>query len=661
MQMHRSANNALSRGRAALATLFLVLFVPPPTVVAEGPVVGIVSRNAMVQSIGKFDERFPAPRIKTVRLEKSIRVPMRDGVRLSTDLYFPHGADGPFPVIAIRLPYDKNTYTKYREPGSVAHFFAGHGYVVAIQDMRGRFESEGDYTYFSEDREGEDGYDFVEWLSRQPWSTGKVGTYGCSYLGENQIVLAAERHPNHLAAVPQAAGGAYAGTDRQIMGVDGGVPELATIVGWMLQAGDQIFARPPPTLTEEQFNILAERFRTRLERPPVKEKDAFNVLPVVDALKKSGHHIPTEYERYISHVPRDSHYDKLSTVTDEDRFDVPALHVNSWYDGAADETLRLFNLFQANAVTDRARQGQYVVISPTTHCRSEHPSASVVVGQRRMDNSRLRYFEIYLKWFDRWLKGIDNGVENMPHVQYYLMGAGEWRRADRWPLPETEFVNYYFRSAGRANSRRGDGSLSETAPSGDEPPDTYTYDPRDPVPSVGGPICCTSEAAAPAGSYDQAKVELRNDVLVYSTPTLKQGLEVTGPLKVVLYVSSSAPDTDFTVKLVDVDRQGRAYNVQESILRARYREGLPKPKMMKPGEVYRLEVNLHSTANYFAPGHKVRLEVSSSNFPRFARNLNTGQPNHLEAEPVVARNTIHHSDEYPSHVVLPVIRRAPDR
>lgn len=642
----------LMRLRTALTTVLLLCWQMP--VYGGESAKGLLSQNVALQSVGSFDRRFPPPKHQWIRLEKSVRVPMRDGVRLSTDFYFPADGEGPFPVIAIRLPYGKNTFQRYREPGSIAHFFAGHGFVVAIQDTRGRFESEGRYTYFSEDGEGKDGYDFVDWLSRQPWSTGKIGTYGCSYLGENQIVLAAQRHPNHAAAIPQAAGGAYAGTHRPIMGIDGGVPELASLAGWMLEAGDQLFATPPSVLTDSEFNLLAEQFHTRLDRPAVDLKKAFGTLPVVNILRDAGHHIPTEYERFISHVPQDSHYKKLSTVTDEDRFDVPTLHVNSWYDGAVDETLRLFNLFQDRAQSARGRDHQYVLISPSNHCRSE--AEPVVVGQRPVPKAQYRYFQTYLDWFNYWLKGQANDSLKRPHVVYYLMGADEWRSSDRWPVADTKFTTYFLHSRGRANTRRGDGWLGTESPGASSPSDTFVYDPRDPVPSVGGPICCTSDKAAPAGAYDQSKVELRDDVLVFSSGVLKEGLEVTGPLKAVLYVSSSAPDTDFTVKLVDVDRSGRAYNVQEAILRARYREGFPKPKMMAPNEVYKLDINLHSTANYFRAGHRIRLEVSSSNFPRFTRNLNTGQANHLETEPTVARNTIHHSAEYPSHIVLPIVR-----
>lgn len=622
---------------------------------AARPAGALESHNVVVQSVGTFDERYPPPPHARVRIEKAVRVPMRDGVRLSTDLYFPADAAPPFPVIAIRLPYDKNTFRNYRQPGSDAHFFAGHGYAVAIQDMRGRFESEGTYTYFSGDREGQDGYDFVEWLSKRRWSNGKVGTYGCSYLGENQVVLAAERHPRHVAAIPQGCGSAYNGTFRPIMGMDGGVPELATIVSWMIGQGDQLFARPPASLSDRDFNLLAERFQTRLKHPDVDLREAFKVLPVVDVFKRIGHGIPTDYEKYVAHVPLDKAYHQLSAVSDRDRFDVPALHVNSWYDGGADETMRSFNLLRTNAVSPRGRDHQYVIMSPTNHCDSDRVKAPVIVGQRNMGDATLPYFRIYLDWFDHWVKGVPNDVPKRPRVQYYLMGANEWRGAQQWPLPETRYVKYFLRGGGKANTRNGDGALSPEAPATAEAADRFRYDPMNPVPSVGGPICCTTAEAAPSGAFDQSNVELRDDILVYTSAPLKQGLTVVGPMSAVLYVSSSAPDTDFTVKLVDVLPEGRAFNVQESILRARYRDGFAKPRLIKPGEVYKLDINLHATANRFLPGHRVRVEVSSSNFPRFARNLNTGGPSHLETEPVIAENTLHHSAAHPSHLVLPVI------
>ena len=277
-----------------------------------------------------------------------------------------------------------------------------------------------------------------------------------------------------------------------------------------------------------------------------------------------------------------------------------------------------------------------------------------IVGERDLGDARKEFWRIYVDWFDHWLRGTDNGITEMPHVQYYLMGKNEWRNAQEWPLPETRFTDYYLHSDGQANSRFGTGRLSAEPPE-HESLDNYVYDPATPVPSLGGPVCCTGTPDAAAGAFDQREVEMRHDVLVYSTPPLEEGVEVTGPIEAVLYVSSSAKDTDFTAKLVDVYPDGTAYNVQEGILRARYREGLDRKVWMQPGEVYELRLDVHATSNYFGPGHRIRLQVSSSNFPRFDRNLNTGGNNYDETEWQIAQNTVHHSERYPSRIVLPVI------
>jgi len=344
-------------------------------------------------------------------------------------------------------------------------------------------------------------------------------------------------------------------------------------------------------------------------------------------------------------------------VDGNDRFDVPALHVNSWYDGAVNETLQLFNLMSRNAVSARGRDNQFAIISPTAHCRSELAGEHTVVGTRDMGDARFPYYQTYIRWFDYWLKGIENGIIESPKLRYYLMGAGEWRSADAWPLPGTEFTKFYLRSDGRANGRNGDGELSREPPT-EEPPDRFTYDPADPVPTVGGPICCIGADDAPAGAFDQSEVELRNDVLVYTSAPLERGVEVSGPLEAILYVSSDARDTDFTVKLVDVLPDGTAYNVQDGILRARFREGFERVVLMEEGRIYRLRVDLHATGMWFGPGHRIRVEVSSSNFPRFDRNLNTGGNNYDESEWLVAHNAVHHSAEHPSHVVLPLVTAA---
>ncbi len=588
-----------------------------------------------------------------VRAEYSVLVHMRDGVRLSTDLYFPVGAEEPLPVVLIRLPYDKSRYMRMRQPGSDAYFFAGHGYVVAVQDMRGRFESEGEYVVGRANRD--DGYDTVQWLAEQPWSNGKVGTYGCSYLGENQLQLAAARHPNHAAAIPQAAGGGYDDTYRTFLFMDGGAFELASGLGWFSGAGRKRFDRPPPSLPDEEYRTAVQARNTAPPLPPVNLQEAFWHLPVIDVLEHYGHP-PSDYQDFVSHMPGDPYWKTLNYVDRTDRFDVPAIHLNSWYDLGPRETMNVFNLFHDNAETERGRDHQFVIMSPTVHCASEFVRAPVRVGERDLGDATLDYYRIYLDWFDHWLKGIDNGITEMPKIRYYLMGANEWRSADAWPLRGTEFTPFYLHSSGHANTRLGDGLLT-TTPSLDEPADEYTYDPANPVPSVGGPICCIGADDAPAGSFDQSAVELRSDVLVYTSDPLVEGIEVTGPMDAVLYVSSSARDTDFTLKLVDVYPDGKAFNVQETILRARYREGFDRQVFLDSGVVYELPIDFHATGNYFGPGHRIRVEVSSSNFPRFDRNLNTGGNNFDETSWIVATNTIHHSREYPSRVILPVVRR----
>ena len=348
----------------------------------------------------------------------------------------------------------------------------------------------------------------------------------------------------------------------------------------------------------------------------------------------------------------------MNYVDDSDKFNVPALHVNSWYDGGINETLVLFNLFRTNATGDRGRDNQFAIISPTAHCESEGLENwnNAVIGDRAVGDISKDYFRIYLDWFDHWLKGVDNGVTGMPKLQYYAMGTNEWRSANSWPLPDTKYQNYYLHSNGDANTRSGSGLLSTVAPASKELADHYRYDPGNPTPTLGGAICCISEDAAPAGAYDQRDVENRQDVLVYTSDELDSNLEVTGPITATLFVSSSAYDTDFTVKLVDVYPDGTTYNVQDSILRARYREGYEKQVFMQPDGVYRLNIDLHATGNVFLKGHRIRLQVSSSNFPRFVRNLNTGDNNYDETEFVTAKNTIHHSAKYPSHILLPVVK-----
>lgn len=578
---------------------------------------------------------WPAPKFE-VRVEQDVMIAMRDGVKLATDLFFPVGLEGKLPVILMRTPYNK---AYHRADGRGApRQFAAQGYIVAVQDTRGRFASEGEFIVQGGDVQ--DGYDTVEWLTRQSWSNGNIGTLGCSYEGDVQILQAQARHPSLKCMIPQAAGSSIgsAGNRYYYFGaIKGGVVELAGGLGWFANFGNKDRTKPTSPLPESTFGKF------------------WDTLPLTGMVERAGGPPKTDWNDLISREITDPWWDQFGYLKGNEKFDVPALHINSWYDFGVAETLLEFNLLRTNAMSELAKNNQFAVISPTSHCRSETGTSSrTIVGERDMGDAQFDYFTLYLNWFDHWLRGTDNGVTRRPKLMIYVMGKNEWRAEQEWPLARTRYTKYFLHSDGRANSLSGTGTLSIEPPRR-EPSDKYTYDPGKPVPSRGGPLCCTGTPDAPEGSFDQSEVEARKDVLVYTAPVLKQGLEVTGPVKATLYVSSSARDTDFTVKLVDVYPDGKAYNVQEGILRARYREGFTKKVWMKPGGVYEVEIDLEVTSNYFGPGHRIRVEVASSNFPRFDRNLNTGGKNYDETRWIVAENKIHHSARYPSYVLLPVI------
>lgn len=590
-----------------------------------------------------------------IRKEKSVFVPMRDGVRLSTDLYFPESVGGKLPVIMMRSPYGKDGAYPY---GGITPLLVQQGYIVAVQDARGRFESEGRYR--AKDADRKDGYDTIEWLIDQPWSDGQVATFGCSYLGEVQLALAAAKHPNHVAMIPQAGTAAYDNIGRQFGSINGGAIELMETVGWFIDNGSKVFHGPPDGIDRQEWfqSEQSKYFKTGPTSPrdglSTKEvMDIYESLPVVDILRNHGMPL-TDYEHYVTNTPQSEYFDELDDmVRPDDTFDTPALYMDSWYDYGPRNTLKLFNQMRTNAPSQKARDNQFVIIAPSTHCSWVLATENTVVGERDLGDARKEFVDIYLKWYEYWLKGVDNGITDMPRVQYYLMGKNEWRSADNWPVEGTVLRNYYLDSGGRANSRFGDGTLSQSIPAG-KSSDTFVYDPATPVPTKGGHACC-SRLETSAGGYDQSMIESRHDVLVYTSPPLDEGIEVTGFLKVVLYVSSDAKDTDFTAKLVDVYPDGRAFNIEEGVLRMRYRDDLRRKVWMKEGEVYEIHLDLEATSNYFGEGHRIRLEVSSSNFPRWDRNMNTGGNNYDETEGIQANNTMHHSPEYPSHIILPVV------
>jgi putative CocE/NonD family hydrolase len=599
----------------------------------------------------------PQPKYE-VQLEKSHMVPMRDGVRLSTDLYFPQKADEKLPVILIRTPYNKKSH-RDREGSPQAYIFASHGFVVAVQDCRGKFESEGIYSPPA-GHEAEDGYDTVDWLAKQAWCNGRIGTFGCSYPAEVQAAQAPLRHPNLTCMIPQCGPmiGAANGRYRYWSGFKGGVLDLAASISWYFESACKYSLKPPPGLSDEAVRKIRDFFEPGPINLPKVDFEKLNwYLPLIDVMKEAGAP-PNDWEELITHDFGDPWWhDVMGYYDGTEKIDVPALHMSCWYDPSVDETIFEFNYFRKNAVSETAKNNQFVIIAPTAHCSFERATEHTIVGARDVGDARLDYVDIYLKWFDYWLKGKENGITNMPKVQYYVMGRNEWRSADVWPLQKTQYTKYYLHSDGHANSRYGKGWLSTEVPE-NEPSDRFIYDPGNPVPTVGGQR--GTSYGTPAGAIDQARVEIRNDVLVYTTSVLEEGIELTGPITAILYVSSSAKDTDFTAKLVDVYPDGTAYNIQEGILRVRYREGFTKKVWMKKGEVYKIQIDLDATSNYFKQGHRIRVQVSSSDFPLWERNLNTGGNNYDETEWVVAENSIHHSKKYPSHIILPIIQEKKD-
>ena len=589
----------------------------------------------------------PPPRYE-VRVEKSVFMPMRDGIHLSTDLYFPQSEAEKYPIILMRTPYSKNGAGYVAE----AMFFARRGFAVAVQDFRGKFESEGVYTFNLGHRE--DGYDTFQWLVNQPWSNGKIGTYGCSYVGEVQLYQAPALPPGLAAMIPQASGsmvGSAGGFYNNAVDIGGGAWPVSIGFDWFLRNGSKVYYGPPDWLSIEERSRLTALFDPTPDVPDVDYEEIIWSLPVIDMLKRAGAP-PTDYEEILAHSLdlTDPWWDQFDHLSDEDRINVPTLFIESWNDWTADAALYLREHFEKTALTKEARQNQFAIISPMQHCRSEEATKDQMLGDLDVGDPRFGHYDIYIKWFEHWLTGRETGITRMPKIQYYLLGKNEWRATNSWPVPGTELTKFYLQSGGRANSHYGDGKLSLDVPL-DEPPDSYEYDPVNPVRSFG-----VNDYIGSKPVVDQRPIGSRHDVLVYTTEPLQEGVEMTGDIEVILYVSSTTPDTDFVAKLIDVYPDGRALNLRENIMRARFRNGRDKPpSFMQEGEVYKVPIRLGAYSNYFAEGHRIRLHVTSSSFPRYDRNLNTGGPNYAEESWRVAVNTVHHSGEYPSHVILPLV------
>ena len=562
-----------------------------------------------------------------VKMMLGVDVLMRDGVALSTDVYLPD-ADGPAPAILIRTPYNNNDEGMVKD----AMYFAMRGYAVALQDVRGRYDSAGEWYPFK--HEPEDGYDTQEWLGSQPWCDGNVGTAGGSYVAMVQWQAAPLRSKYLKAMVPRVG---YSNFYHN-WSYTGGAFQLAFNLRW---AAIQMHTR----INQVQYMWLPEDNHI---------SNLFWHLPLRTMDEAAGRDNRI-WKDWIDHPDYDAYWKSLCPI--EERYaevEVPVYGMGGWFDVFLQGTLNNFMGVRSQG-REPGRSNQKVVIGPWIHSLGAAGTETVIGDVDFGDAVRIDLMNEHLRWFDRWLKGVENGVEAEPPVNVFVMGANEWRRSSDWPIPGTEYVPYYLHSGGSANSLFGNGSL-DTAPPGGEDPDHYVYDPQHPVMTVGGSTCCGEELTPVSmGPRDQQQVEWRPDVLVYSTPPLDQDIEVTGPVTMDLYAASDSTDTDFTAKLVDVSPTGVAINVAQGIIRARYRDSWEAPTLIEPGEVYRYHIDMWSTSNRFRKGHRIRVEVSSSNFPQFDRNPNTGHAFGIDADIRVANQTIYHDEERPSHITLPIV------
>jgi len=553
-----------------------------------------------------------------VRLLHDCRVPMRDGVTLSADVYLPR-ARGPFPTIYQWTPYE-STRDRFVAWGV---WFAKRGYAAVVQDVRGRYESDGEFTAYH--RDGADAVDSLEWASGREWCNGRIGTWGRSYGAIVQWQLAgAGGHPALACMAPHVIMDDYFADCHYV----GGAFQLALSLGAALIWTS---ALSPVTLDSSADLFLNPR--------------VLRHLPLVDLdLEAIGRRIPF-WRDWLVHSTNDDYWQQVRHRPEE--VTVPVFQQCGWYDAYAGATMRTFG---------RLSVPQRVLMGPWSHEEEVAPT----VGDLDFGPAAARVVrDDELRWYDHWLKDVNTGLLAEPPISIFVMGENRWRGEQEWPLARTEFTRWYLHSGGRANTLAGDGTL-DTEPPGSEPADRYDYDPENPVPTIGGNnslLTMTRYAVEPVipGPIDQRPLERRDDVLCYTSSELAGDLEVTGPIEAVLYAASTAKDTDFVVRFADVHPNGGAFVIAEGIVRARYRSGDERQELLEPGEVQEYRIRLYPTSNVFKRGHRLRVDVTSSSFPRFSRNLNTGEDVATGTRIEIAAQTVLHTAEYPSHVLLPII------
>jgi putative CocE/NonD family hydrolase len=559
-------------------------------------------------------------------VERNVAMKTRDGVTLRADIYRP-ASEGPFPVLLTRTPYNKDNMSPIGLNG------AKRGFMVIAQDTRGRYASEGDWYPFK--YESNDGYDAVEWAAALPHSNGKVGMFSGSYVGATQM-LAAIAHPPHLAGIcPIVTASNY----HENWTYQGGAFEQWFNESWTSGLAQNTLSRRIEAATNAVKGDAAL---------PLTQYPLFNTHLDPGAPATTADLAPYFLD-WLSHPLYDDYWKQWSIEENFQNIQVPALTVAAWYDIFLGGSLRNYIGIHAHAGNEDARKGQHLLVAIGGHSGSGQTVGTVDFGP----SAPFKEDDVILDWYDYLFLGKQNEFANGKPVKIFVMGKNEWRYEDSWPLERAKETRYLLQSDGKANSAAGGGTLA-TAAAAKQPFDTFVYDPANPVPTVGGPLCCDSNHLAP-GPRDQTDVEKRDDVLVYSTQPLSDDLEVTGPVSLDLFAKSSAVDTDFTAKLVDVWPDGKAINITEGILRARFRESTTEARPIEPGKVYEYKIDMWATSNVFLKGHRIRLEVSSSNFPRFDRNLNTGKDAATSSDFVKATNTILHDSTHPSALILPVI------
>lgn len=574
--------------------------------------------------------------IDQVILDKHVPCTVRDGTTLYADIYRPN-REGSFPILLTRLPYSKDDpfYShRYLDTNRLVQ----HGYVVIIQDVRGRFESEGEFQPFK--HEAHDGYDTVEWAATLPYSSGKVGMFGLSYYGFTQL-LAAREQPPHLKAIFPAM---TLNDLRSNMIYQDGALKIASIKTWTLESiVPDLLKRKykNTTIYKEKFNQWVTEMNhiyKSFSQTPYQKWETLEKLAVADYFCK-----------HLSLSPNDREWEQTSITKQYQNMNIPAYHLAGWYDNFLKSTIENFQM-----MSEKTNQTQKLMIGPWTH-----GDFGPIAGERHFGihasedflDSKEDLTNLHIRWFDYWLKNKDTGVKQDAPVKIFVMGINEWRDEDEWPLARTNYVPFYFHSNGNANSRFGDGKLSTKVPI-DEPVDTFIHDPNDPIPTQGGQTLY--HGVHTSGPRDQRYVEERDDVLVYTSAPLTEPLEVTGPIKVKLWAKSDAKDTDFTAKLIDVHPNQTAYNLTDGVIRAKYRNGKETEKELN-GDIICYEIDLWATSNVFLPGHAIRVEIASSNHPRFDVNPNTGTTLKNTIQTQTATQTIYHNKEFPSHIVLPIV------